>query len=323
MQKIKKMILTSFLLFSFLLVSCGQAEHTGTIKKVGLLVEGTVRDQMMGTNSYKGLLTIQSKYNVDIYYKEEINSEAITERAVAEFESKGVNLIFGNGQLYSEYFKKLADKYPSIYFVSFNGNATNNNTTSVILEGYPIGFFAGMVAGHMTDTNTVASIGERKSQSEIEGFHDGVKYENENIKVITAFVHNNDNSEEALQLLEKQIKQKADIVYPAGNSYNIAGIEKLKEKGLYAIGYTSEQADLGTYTVLTSTIQQIPEIYAKIAKDFNEGKLQSGNVQVGMKDEFISLGELSPKIDEKFKDRIKKEINHYKKTGELPEKKNK
>jgi transcriptional activator of comK gene len=317
------MIITSFLLFSFFLVSCEQAVQKGNIKKVGLLVEGTVSDQMMGTKSYKGLLTIQSKYNVDVYYKEGINSEAITERAVAEFESKGVNLIFGNGQKYSEYFEKISTKYPSIHFVSFNGKPVNNKTTNIILDGYPIGFFAGMVAGHMTATNTVASLGEGKWQPEIQGFNDGAKYENHNIKVVSSYVHNTDKQENVLNLLDKLIKQKADIVYPAGNSYNIAVIEKLKEKGLYAIGYTSEQSDIGVYTVLTSTVQQIPEIYDKIAKDFNEGKLQSGNLHVGMKDDFISLGEFSPKIDGNFKARVQKEINHYKKTGELPEEKNK
>ncbi|MGP7817972.1 BMP family ABC transporter substrate-binding protein [Niallia sp. 01092] len=293
------------------------------MKKVGLLVEGSISDQMLGTKGYKGLLTIQSQYNVEAYYKEGINSKAITDRAIKEFEGKGINIIFGQGQLFAEYFNTIADKYPSIHFVSFNGEATKNNTTTVILEGYPIGFFAGMVAGHMTTTNTIASLAAFESQSEIQGFIDGAKYENRNVTVKTSYVYDWDDQENALLLLNEQLEQNADIIYSAGNGFNIAVIEKLKEKGIYAIGYTSEQSSLGNFTVLTSTILHIPEIYDKIAKDFNEGKLLPGSLYVGIKDRFISLGKFSPKVDKNFTDRIQKEISHYIKTGELPEEKNK
>ncbi|MFT8319834.1 MAG: BMP family ABC transporter substrate-binding protein [Bacillus sp. (in: firmicutes)] len=322
MLKTKLILLTSILLSSFFLVSCGQANQNGKIKKVGLLVEGTVSDQMVGTKGYKGLLMIQSTYNIDVYYKEEITSEAIIERAVKEFKNKGINLIIGNGQLFADYFNEISSKYPSIHFVSFNGQATNSNTTSIVLEGYACGYFAGMVAGHMTTTNTVASLSTLESQSaEVQGFHDGAKHENSRVKVITTNVPDKNNQEEVLHLLDKQLEQKADVIYAAENNYNIAVIERLKEKGLYAIGYMSEQSTLGEFTVLTSTIQYLPEIYAKIAKDFNEGKLLPGNIHVSMKDEFISLGKFSPKIDKAFKHRIYKEMDHYKKTGELPKKK--
>src|SRR5690606_10539689 len=70
------------LLSLFLLAACGQAMSSGNLNKVGLLVTDTVNDQVWGTKGYRGMLKIQSDYNVDVYYKEGMNSELIVEQAV-------------------------------------------------------------------------------------------------------------------------------------------------------------------------------------------------------------------------------------------------
>lgn len=48
----------------------------------------TVNDQVWGTKGYKGMLKIQSRFNVDVYIKEGMNSELRVERAVKEFDQK-------------------------------------------------------------------------------------------------------------------------------------------------------------------------------------------------------------------------------------------
>ncbi|PKG25525.1 BMP family ABC transporter substrate-binding protein [Niallia nealsonii] len=319
MRKFKKILLIFLLLSSFFLLSCKHAvEEKEKIQKVGLLVEGTVRDQGWGTKAYTGLLNIQSKYDVDIFYKEGITSQQIAERAIEEFQNKGVNLIFGNSSAFGTFFNALSQKYPDIHFVSFNGNANNKNTTSVILDGYSMGFFGGMVAGYMTKTNTIGVVAAFENESEVQGFADGAKFENKHVKVLTKYVHSWDDREKASLLLEQLLSQNVDIVYPTGNGYNLEVIEKTKEKGLYAIGFATDRTDLGDGNVLTSTIQDIVKLYAYTAKKFNEGDLSAGNIYFGMKDNFTSLGEFSEHVDKEFILKINKEINDFKKSGKLP-----
>lgn len=320
MKKLKLMLSLFILLSTFFLASCGQAEKKGHLKSVGLLVTGTVTDQVWGTKGYKGLLNIQSQYNVDVYYKEYIDSLALAERAVEEFNHKGVNLIFGHGSEYAEYFNILSKKYPDIHFISFNGSAKNENTTSASFAGYAMGFFGGMVAGHMTKTNTVSVIGAFDWQPEIQGFKDGAMYENKNVKVITLLVQGWDNREQALKHLDTAISKDADVIYPAGDGFNIDIIEQVKAKGLYAIGYVSEQSDLGRMTVLTSTIQDVSRMFDILAGEFNDGKLVSGDISYGMKENVITLGKFSPNIDQAFIQKINKEIKQYKETGKFPDK---
>ncbi|QED47225.1 BMP family ABC transporter substrate-binding protein [Cytobacillus dafuensis] len=306
------------LLSLLLLTSCGQAMSSGNLKKAGLLIPDTINDQVWGTKGYKGMLKIQSHHNIDVYYKEGMNSQLVVERAVKEFDQKGVNIIFGHGNEYAEYFNEISPKYPNIHFVSFNGNAENSNTTSLNFEAYAMGFFGGMIAGHMTKTDTVGIIAAYEWQPEIEGFYEGANFENKDVNVIIEYVGNWDNDKKAIELLDKVFAKGVDVVYPAGDGYNVPVIEKVKEEGHYAIGYISDQSDLGESAVLTSTVQHVDVLYELVADMFDKGELKSGNLSFDFQDDVITLGKFSSDVDQEFIDKINKAIEDYKKTGKLP-----
>ncbi len=306
------------LLCLFTLSACGQPLNTGKLQKVGLLVPETINDQVWGTKGYKGMLKIQSRFDVDVYYKEGMNSLAVVERAVKEFEQKGVNLILGHGNEYAEYFNLLAKEYPKIHFVCFNGDAAEKNTTSLNFDAYAMGFFGGMVAGHMTKTNRVGMIAAYEWQPEIEGFYEGALYENEDVKVDIQYVLHWDDDKGALAIFEDMLADGVDVFYPAGDGYNVPVIEKVKENGLFAIGYISDQSDLGESTVLTSTIQHVDTLYELVADEFNRGRLESGNLTFDFQDDVITLGQFSPLVDKAFEKKINELINTYKKDGKLP-----
>lgn len=302
----------------FLLLSCGQPMSSGKLKKAGLLVPDTVNDQVWGTKGYKGMLKIQSHYNVEVYYKEGMNSELVVDRAVKEFDQKGVNIIFGHGNEYAEYFNDISEKYPHIQFICFNGNAENSNVTSINFEGYAMGFFGGMIAGHMTKTNTIGIIAAHEWQPEIEGFYEGANYQNKEVDVIIEYTGDWDDNQKAIMLLDKLIAKNADVIYPAGDGYNVTVIEKVKEKGHYAIGYISDQSDLGESVVLTSTVQHVDALYELVAEKFNKGELPSGNLSFDFQDGVISLGKFSSDVDQAYINTINAAIEEYKKSGKLP-----
>lgn len=306
------------LLILLTLGACGQPVKTGRLKNVGLLVPDTVNDQVWGTKGFKGLLKIQSTYNVDIFYKEGMNSETVVDRAVKEFNQKGVNLIFGHGAEYGDYFNKISKKYPNIQFVSFNGDGKNDNTTSLSFKGHAMGFFGGMVAAHMSKSHKVGIVAAYEWQPEVEGFYQGVKAENPQTNIDIEYVGNWDDSTVAVQLVDKMLNDGVDVVYPAGDGFNVPVIEQVKEQGKYVIGYVSDQSDLGKNTVLTSTIQQVDALYEKVAGEYNEGKLKSGNLFYDFQDDVVRLGKYSPLVDKKFIRKMDRTIATYKKTGKLP-----
>jgi transcriptional activator of comK gene len=247
-----------------------------------------------------------------------MNTEALVERAVKEFAEKGVNLIFGHGNEYAAYFNQLSSEYPDIHFVSFNGDAREDNTSSFSFEGYAMGFFGGMTAAHMSSTKKISVIAAYEWQPEAEGFYEGAVFQDPDIEAKLEYVGHWDDEDIALKILDKLIAEGHDVIYPAGDGYNIPVIERIKEEGLYAIGYVSDQADLGQSTVLTSTVQHVDMLYGLVAREFNEGNLKSGNVDVDFQDEVISLGKFSPLVDHEFKQKIREYIMEYKESGKMP-----
>lgn len=307
------------ILFSlFLLGGCGQPLSAGKVEKVGLLVPETINDQVWGTKGYRGLLQIQSSLNVDVFFKEGMNSEELVREAVKEFDRQGVNLIYGHGNEYAAYFNKISDQYPDIHFISFNGDARNDNTTSLNFEAYAMGFFGGMVASHMSETGKVGVVAAYEWQPEVEGFYDGAIFENKDTKVDIRYVGHWDDKDKALKDLDEVLSDGADVIYPAGDGFNVPLIEKVKDKGLYVIGYISDQSDYGESTVLTSTVQHVDDLYELTAQKFNNGELKEGNLFFDFQDGVISLGKFSPKVDADYREKLSKMINDYKESGKLP-----
>ncbi|CUA79364.1 Basic membrane lipoprotein Med, periplasmic binding protein (PBP1-ABC) superfamily [Anoxybacillus suryakundensis] len=311
----------TYLIFALLVIltSCTPAQlSSGNVQKVGLLVSDTIDDQVWGTKGYKGLLRVQAKFGVDVFYREGVNSKAATKQAVKEFHRKGVNLIFGHGNEYGEYFDDIAEKYPNVHFVFFNGEAKKKNVTSFQFKGHAMGFFGGMVAGHMTKTNKIGVIAAFEWQPEVDGFFEGALYENENVHVDVEYVQSWDDIDTAMAIVERMIADGVDIVYPAGDKFSVPIIEKMKEHGLYAIGYVTDQADLGERTVLTSTVQHVDALYELVAQKFIDKELTSGTTYVDFQDGVVELGTFSPLVDESFQQKITEAIERYKKTGKLP-----
>ena len=114
------------------------------------------------------------------------------------------------------------------------------------------------------------------------------------------------------------IADNCDIIFPAGDSFSVTAIEIIKENGLYAIGYISDQSDLGDSAVLTSTIQHVDELYELVAEKFNNGEMESGNLSFDFQDDMISLGKFSPIVDQNFINELNAAVDRYKETGKLP-----
>lgn len=314
----RRYILFMFALI-FILSSCAPVHmSSGKLQKVGMLVSDTINDQVWGTKGYKGLLRVQAKFGVEVFYREGVDSKAAAQKAVEDFKRKGVNLIFGHGQEYGAYFDELAEQYPDIHFVFFNGEAKKKNVTSLNFEGHAMGFFGGMVAGHMTKTNKVGVIVAFEWQPEVDGFFEGASYEKKDVHVDVEYVQSWDDIDAALAILDRMIHDGVDVVYAAGDTFNVPVIEKVKEHGLYAIGYVTDQSDLGERTVLTSTVQHVDELYELAVEKFIKGELASGTTYVDFQDGVIEMGTFSPVVDEPFQQKIKKAVERYKQTGKLP-----
>ncbi|WP_100404874.1 BMP family ABC transporter substrate-binding protein [Bacillus solitudinis] len=307
-----------FLPIIIMVAGCKPVPDTPSLQGVGLLLEETIDDQGWNSKGYQGLLGIHSNLQVDVFFKEDVNTFEKVERAVSDFSQDDVNLVFGHGRIFADFFSELGEKYPDIHFVSFNGDVTGSNVTSLHFESYAMGYFAGMLASKMSKTGHVGVIAAYSWQPEVRGFADGAVYKSDT-EVHVDYVNDWSNGERALEFLrDMKNHHQVDVFYPTGDGYHIKVIEQVKTEGLYAIGYIGDQSDLGEKTVLTSTIQHVDELYELIAEQFHKGDLEAGNKSYDFQQGVISLGSFSPDVPEEIRSEMLEVVENYIQTGELP-----
>lgn len=311
-------ILCFLIIISIVLSGCIKNDTKLHIQKVGMLLEGTIKDHPWDQKGYKGLLTIGETYDVTVYYEEDINTEQAVLETVKKFIEDGVNLIFGHGNIYGQYFVDIAKDYPDVHFVYFNGGYYSENVTSLNFNTHAMGFFAGMVAGKMTETDEVGLIAAYEWQQEIEGFYEGVKYQNPSTQVHINFMNNWNSKELALDIYEEMKSNHVDVFYPVGDAFGMDIINQSSEDGLYSIGYLTEQSNTNQSMVLTSTIQHVDQLYAYAAEAFNTGTLKGNLLLFDFYDEMITLGAFSSDVPKAFQKEMLRLIDTYKETSLLP-----
>ena len=314
-----KILRNSFILLILVfLVGCSTFTQTNSATKIGLLLPHNIDDQGWNSKGYRGLLNIHSSLNVDVFYKEEINTIEKTVATINEFHEAGVNLIFGHGQMYAPIFMDLKDEFPNTHFITFNSDVSGENITSLHFQGYAMGFFAGMLASEMSETKTVGVLAAFPSQPEVDGFVEGALFQNDKMDVKVDYVSSWVDIDRALELYHNMVNKNADVFYPAGDGFHVSIIEEVRKDGLFVIGFVGDHSDFGQATVLTSTIQHVDQLYEIAAKQFINGELQSGNLFYDFAEGVISLGPYSTEVNEEIQELIDQAIHTYIKTGKLP-----
>lgn len=301
-----------------LLTGCNHIVGKETDYRAGMLVETTIHDKAWGQKGYKGLQSIHEKYGVDVYFKEGVKTYSQTIQSVEELVENGVNVIFGHSNVYGEYFRKMHKRYPDVHFFYFNGEFSAENVTSLNFSAHAMGFFGGMVAGRMTETNEVGLIGVFEWQPEVEGFYEGVMYQNPEAEVHINFTYSWEDKERAMKIYEQMKKEGADVFYPAGDLFTIPLIHQIQIDQHYAIGYLSDQHAIAENTVLTSTVQQVEKVYALAMERFIKGDLPGEPITFDFQDGAIALGEFSSVVPKRFKKEINQSVERYIESGKLP-----
>lgn len=305
-------------LLLLLMTSCSPLEY-GQIQNVGLLLEGSIDDNAWNKQGYEGLLQIGEKFDVHIYYEENVVTETDVRHTVNQFVEEGINLIYGHGSIYGSFFQEIEDYYPDVHFVYFNGGYYSDHVTSINFNAHAMGYFSGMIAAKMSSTDKVGIIASFESQPEIEGFYEGASFINPEAEVHVKYINNWKDIEEALEIYQKMRSNGVDVFYPAGNYFSESVIKKAEEDGVYAIGYIANQADLAPRSVLTSTVQHVEQLYTETAEQFHKGTLEGTIITYDFTDGHISLNEFHDAVPESFQDYMNDVVTKYKETGMLPD----
>ena len=254
------------------------AGDSGKIR-VALILPGSLNDGGWNANAYAGLMSLQDK-GYEVAFTENVVISAI-EEALNNYAAKEYDLIVGHGFEFGEPTLRVAPQYPDVnFFVSgkvpdgVDLNALPANVGFMDMKEYEAAYLAGIVAGGITKTNIIGYIAglEIPSQlSDMAGFVQGVASINPDAKVYGVVTGTFEDPAKGQEAANAQIDMGADIICQSADSTGMGAIQAAADKGVYIIGYGSDQNEIQPDLVLTSFITKNSEVVEKQVTRIEEG----------------------------------------------------
>jgi basic membrane protein A len=204
----------------------------------------------------------------------------------------GHDLVIAAGFLIAPSVIEVAQEFPDVKFAGvdhFYGGPTCAKTKTCTQPNalglqYPSeesGYVAGVVAGLMTKSGTVSTVGGVKIPSVdnwIAGFQQGVIDTKPGTKTLNAYSDDFDDQAKCKEIALDHIGQGADIVFQVAGLCGLGAIDAACERNVIAIGVDSDQRGVGK-CVLFSALKPLETSVFELIKSTQEGKFKGGKNQ--------------------------------------------
>ena len=148
----------------------------------------------------------------------------------------------------------MAKDYPNTKFVVFTGLTNSTNVASIFPMQQEGSFLLGALAGMMTKSNSLGCVGGKAYPNIInifEGFKQGAKLVNPNVKITCVFIDDFQNPAKGKEAGLSLISTGADFLIHVADLSGQGVIQAAHDKGVYALGVVADQNKLAPDTVLT------------------------------------------------------------------------
>ena len=251
--------------------------------KVGMLLPGSIRDQGWNALAHDGLKAIEAELGAEIDYVESLTPEA-WEADFRAYAMDGYRLIFGHGYEYQEAAIAVAQDYPEIVFITSAGasGAIRENVSSIVFRLEQASYLLGVIAGMMTQTDKIGTIGGQdlpSGRSVFIAFEGGVKSVSPDAVVQRTYVGDWENIAKARELALAQIEEGVDFIFHNANEAGLGVFEAVviaqdSGKTVYAFGANRDQSAVSPRAVLANAVIT-PKAYLQLATAVKNGTFES------------------------------------------------
>ncbi len=269
--------------------------------KIGLVTDiGGLNDRSFNHLAYVGLQNAEKKLGVQGEVLQS-NSDSDYVPNLQTAAAHGDNLVIAVGFLMESAVEKVAKAFPNTSFAIIDSGPAKPipNLKSLLFHEQDGGYIAGYLAGLVTKTNVVSTVGGQKIppvDHYIAGFQAGAKAANPKVTTLNAYSQSFTNQAACKELALNQISQHSDVVFQVAGGCGLGALSAAKEKGVWGVGVDADQAYLGDF-ILTSAVKKVDvAVYDTIKQ------IQAGTFKGGTTDFFTAqnggagIGVISPKV---------------------------
>ncbi len=290
--------------------------------RVGLVTDiGGLNDRGFNSLANQGLERAAEELGVEIRVLES-QSDADYIPNLSTLAEEGFDLIISVGFLMGEATHQAAEEFPDTSFAivdfAYGGEGceeTNScelpNLQGLLFKEQETGYLAGYMAGLVTESNTVSTVGGLKIPPVdrfIAGFQKGATDANPDVTTLNAYSQDFVDQAKCKEVALDQIAEGSDVVFQVAGGCGLGALDAAQEEGVWGIGVDADQAFLGDH-VLTSSLKRVDEAVFQTIQAVVDGSFQGGGVSTfGLAEDGVGLGEFSPNAPQEAIDETEAQI---------------
>ncbi|MEL7608529.1 MAG: BMP family protein [Bacillota bacterium] len=289
MKKLFSLILAAMLILT--LAGCAQTPASSNEPlKIAVLLPSSPNDGSWGQAGAEA-----AKFTADALGAELATIEASTADTMkSEAESladSGYKIIFGHGGQYASPFAEISGEYPDVYFITIGGDVITKNQFPLQIATEQCAYIQGVLAAKLSKTGKIGVVmgGDFPAYTKTGVALDlGAKAINPNIEIMTSFVTDSNDLNEAYEVAMSQISAGADFLFSNANVSSLGVVKAAKESGVYFCGITvtiSEAPD----TILNSVDTNMGTAWLAVAQRCLDGKAAAEAQVAGVPEGAVSF----------------------------------
>jgi basic membrane protein A len=290
--------------------SSGGSAKPGSGMKIGLVTDiGGLNDRSFNHLAYVGLQQAARQLGVSVRVEQSSSASDYVPNLTA-LAAQHYDLVIAVGFLMDGAIKQVAKQFPTINFAIIDDAPTPAlpNVAGLLFKEQESGYDAGYLAGLMTKSNVVSTVGGQKLppvDHYIAGFQAGAKAANPSVTTLNDYSNSFTDNAKCKQLALNQIAQHSDVVFQVAGQCGLGALSAAQEKGAWGIGVDADQAYLGDY-ILTSAIKKVDVAVYDTIKQVVDGSFKGGGVTTfDATNDGTGLGLINPKVPADIRAKVK------------------
>jgi basic membrane protein A and related proteins len=275
--------------FLVALVTAGSAtgcSRRETGFRVGLVTPGSIADAAWNSGAYHGLEWIRDSLKVPVS-QVEAHTPAEQESALRTYAAQGYPLVFGHGFEFQAPAERVSREFPQTVFIVTSGERVQGHVAPLVFRLYEASYLAGMVAGAMTRTNTIAFIGgiELPPIKQAEDAWDaGARATNPKVITRSTYLNSFDDVAAGREAALALLQAGADMFHHNADQAALGIFQAVKESpDAYIFGANLDQRALAPGRVPGSAVIDLPRAFLAVAREVRDGRFVPHVESFGLK----------------------------------------
>jgi basic membrane protein A len=269
---------------------------------------GGLNDRGFNSLANQGLERAASELGVETRVLES-KSDADYIPNLSECATQGYNLIISVGFLMGQATEEAAGQFPDATFaiIDFAYEAPPANLQGLVFKEQETGYLVGYLAGLITESNTVSSVGGQKIPPVdrfIAGFAKAATDANPDVTTLNGYSQDFVDQAKCKEVALDQIAKGSDVVFQVAGGCGLGALDAAAEQGVWGIGVDADQAFLGDH-ILTSALKKVDEAVFQTIEKVVNGETVGGGVTVfGLAEDGVGLGTVSSQVSQDLIDQV-------------------